>query len=67
MGTDIGYIRTSKKDQKPEPKRHELKAFGCGRIYEEQISSQKGEMRVDSDQKRRTLYGGQLANILCRI
>ena len=41
MGMDIGYIRTSKKDQNPELQRRELEAFGCERIFEEAISSRK--------------------------
>jgi DNA invertase Pin-like site-specific DNA recombinase len=39
----IGYIRTSKKDQNPELQRRDLEAFGCERIFEEQISSRKEE------------------------
>ena len=41
MGMDVGYIRTSKKDQNPELQRRELEAFGCEKIYEEQVSSRK--------------------------
>lgn len=41
MGIDIGYIRTSKKDQNPDLQRRELEAFGCKRIYAEAISSRK--------------------------
>jgi DNA invertase Pin-like site-specific DNA recombinase len=37
----IGYVRTSKKDQNPDPQRRELEAFGCEKILEEQISSRK--------------------------
>lgn len=37
----IGYIRTSKKDQNPEIQRRDLVAFGCEKIFEEQISSRK--------------------------
>lgn len=40
---DVGYIRTSKKDQNPDLQRRELEAFGCGRIYEEAISSRKAD------------------------
>ncbi|MEW6636700.1 MAG: recombinase family protein [Actinomycetota bacterium] len=39
----VGYIRTSKKDQNPELQRQELEAFGCERIFEEQISSRKAD------------------------
>ena len=38
---DIGYIRTSKKDQNPELQRRELEAFGCEKIYAEAISSRE--------------------------
>ncbi len=41
MGMDVGYIRTSKKDQNPELQRRDLEAFGCEKIYEEQVSSRK--------------------------
>ena len=37
----VGYIRTSKKDQNPDLQRRELEAFGCERVFEEQISSRK--------------------------
>ena len=37
----IGYIRTSKKDQNPELQRRDLEAFGCERIFEEQIRSRQ--------------------------
>jgi DNA invertase Pin-like site-specific DNA recombinase len=37
----VGYIRTSKKDQNPELQRRDLLAFGCEKIFEEQISSRK--------------------------
>jgi DNA invertase Pin-like site-specific DNA recombinase len=37
----VGYIRTSKKDQNPELQRRDLLAFGCEKIFEEQISSHK--------------------------
>lgn len=43
MGIDIGYIRTSKKEQNPELQRRELEAFGCARIYAEAISSRKAD------------------------
>ena len=39
----VGYIRTSKKDQNPELQRRELEAFGCGKFFEEQISSRKAD------------------------
>ena len=39
----IGYIRTSKKDQNPEIQRRDLVAFGCEKIFEEQISSRKAD------------------------
>jgi DNA invertase Pin-like site-specific DNA recombinase len=39
----VGYVRTSKKDQNPELQRRDLLAFGCERIFEEQISSRKEE------------------------
>lgn len=39
----IGYIRTSKKDQNPEIQRRDLLAFGCEKIFEEQISSRKAD------------------------
>jgi DNA invertase Pin-like site-specific DNA recombinase len=39
----IGYVRTSKKDQNPELQRRDLLAFGCERIFEEQISSRKAD------------------------
>jgi len=37
----IGYIRTSKKDQNTELQRRDLLAFGCEKIFEEQISSRR--------------------------
>jgi DNA invertase Pin-like site-specific DNA recombinase len=37
----VGYVRTSKKDQNPDLQRRDLEAFGCERIFEEQISSRK--------------------------
>lgn len=43
MSIDIGYIRTSKKDQNPDLQRRELRAFGCERIFEEQVSSRKAD------------------------
>ena len=39
----IGYVRTSKKDQNPELQGRDLLAFGCERIFEEQISSRKAD------------------------
>ena len=39
----VGYVRTSKKDQNPDLQRRELSAFGCERIFEEQISSRKAD------------------------
>jgi DNA invertase Pin-like site-specific DNA recombinase len=37
----VGYIRTSTKDQNPDVQRRDLLAFGCEKIFEEQISSRK--------------------------
>jgi len=48
----VGYIRTSKKDQNPELQRRDLLAFGCGKIFEEQISSRREdrpELRAGMD------------------
>lgn len=39
----VGYIRTSKKDQNPDLQRGELEAFGCERVFCEQISSRKAD------------------------
>lgn len=39
----VGYTRTSKKEQNPDLQRRELEAFGCERIFEEQISSRKAD------------------------
>ena len=39
----VGYIRTSKKDQNPEVQRRDLLAFGCEKVFEEQISSRKAD------------------------
>ncbi len=39
----VGYARTSKKEQNPDLQRRELEAFGCERIFEEQISSRKAD------------------------
>ena len=39
----VGYIRTSKKDQNPDLQRRELEAFGCERIFEEQVSSRNAD------------------------
>ena len=39
----IGYICTSKKDQNPELQRRDLLAFGCEKIFEEQISSRRAD------------------------
>ena len=39
----IGYIRISKKDQNPEIQCRDLLAFGCEKIFEEQISSRKAD------------------------
>lgn len=39
----VGYVRTSKKDQNPDLQRKDLDAFGCERIFEEQISSRKAD------------------------
>jgi DNA invertase Pin-like site-specific DNA recombinase len=40
---EIGYIRTSKKDQNPEIQCRDLLAFGGEKIFEEQISSRKAD------------------------
>jgi DNA invertase Pin-like site-specific DNA recombinase len=48
----IGYIRTSKKDQNPEIQRRDLLAYGCDRLFEEQISSRevaRPELRAAMD------------------
>ena len=37
----IGYVRTSTKGQIPDLQRRELLAFGCEKIFEEQISAHK--------------------------
>lgn len=37
----VGYIRTSKKDQNPDLQRKDLLAFGCEKVFEEQMSSRK--------------------------
>jgi hypothetical protein len=37
----VAYIRMSKKNQNPEIQRRDLLAFGCERVFEEQISSRK--------------------------
>jgi DNA invertase Pin-like site-specific DNA recombinase len=37
----VGYVRTSKKDQNPELQRRDLLAFGCEKVFEEQVSSRK--------------------------
>ena len=39
----VGYIRVSKREQNPDLQRRELEAFGCERIFEEQISSRKAD------------------------
>lgn len=39
----VGYIRTSKKEQNPDVQRRDLEAFGCEKIFEEQISSRKAD------------------------
>jgi DNA invertase Pin-like site-specific DNA recombinase len=39
----IGYVRTSTKGQNPELQRRELLAFGCEKIFEEQISARKAD------------------------
>ena len=42
----VGYIRTSKKDQKPEIQRRGFLAFGCEKIFEEQIVPEGRPTRV---------------------
>jgi DNA invertase Pin-like site-specific DNA recombinase len=52
----VGYVRTSKKDQNPELQRRDLLAFGCEKLFEEQISSRKEdrpELRAAMDYCRR--------------
>jgi DNA invertase Pin-like site-specific DNA recombinase len=39
----VSYLRTSKKDQNPELQRRDLEAFGCEKVFEEQISSRKAD------------------------
>lgn len=39
----VGYIRTSTKDQNPELQRRDMLAAGCEKVFEEQISSRKGD------------------------
>jgi DNA invertase Pin-like site-specific DNA recombinase len=36
---DVGYVRVSKREQNPELQRNELEAIGCGRVFEEKVSS----------------------------
>ncbi len=36
---DVGYVRVSKREQNPDLQRNELEAAGCGKIFEERISS----------------------------
>lgn len=38
---EVGYVRVSKREQNPELQRRELEAAGCGRIFEERISSRE--------------------------
>jgi DNA invertase Pin-like site-specific DNA recombinase len=38
---DVGYVRVSKREQNPELQRRELLAAGCGRMYEERVSSRE--------------------------
>lgn len=40
---EVGYVRVSKKDQNPDLQRRELVAAGCEKIFEERISSRKGQ------------------------
>jgi DNA invertase Pin-like site-specific DNA recombinase len=42
----VGYIRTSKKDQNPDLQRKVLLAFGCEKVFEEQMSSRKEDRPV---------------------
>ncbi|CAA9477884.1 MAG: hypothetical protein AVDCRST_MAG05-1079 [uncultured Rubrobacteraceae bacterium] len=37
----VGYIRTSRKDQNPDLQRRDLRAFGCEKVFEEQVLSRK--------------------------
>lgn len=41
MGMDVGYVRVSRAEQEPDLQRRELEAAGCGRIYEERVSSRE--------------------------
>lgn len=41
MGMEVGYVRVSRAEQEPDLQRRELEAAGCGRIYEERISSRE--------------------------
>ena len=48
----IGYVRTSKKDQNPDLQRRDLVAFGCEKVFEEQIFSRnedRPELRAAMD------------------
>jgi hypothetical protein len=48
----VGYVRTSKKDQNPDLQRRALEDFGCGKTFEEQISSRRAnrpELRAAMD------------------
>lgn len=38
---DVGYVRVSRAEQEPDLQRRELEAAGCGRIYEEKVSSRE--------------------------
>lgn len=38
---EVGYVRVSKREQNPKLQRRELEAAGCGRIYEERVSSRQ--------------------------
>ena len=38
---NVGYVRVSKREQNPDLQRRELDNAGCGRIFEERISSRK--------------------------
>ena len=40
---DVGYVRVSKREQNPDLQRRELTAAGCGKIFEERISSRREE------------------------
>lgn len=37
----VGYVRASKREQNPDLQRRGLEAAGCGRIFEERVSSRE--------------------------